>query len=127
MSHLSSHWKRRPELAGAPSGLSAWLTEPDSLTARIVARCTHFRVRILSEHFSIPNADEYAWLGLRHGRRVWVRDVLLLADEIPVVFAHSVVAPLALRGAWHIARAIGNRPLGAALFADPLIDRKSVV
>ena len=119
-------WTSQPSLSSAPSALHDWLTAPESLTARIVARCEHFRVRVVGEAHVLPNLDEYAWLGLRAGRCAWVRDVLLLADDIPVVFAHSVVALSALRGSWHIAQAIGNRPLGAALFADPLIARSDI-
>lgn len=54
---------------------------------------------------------------------MWVREVLLIADDRPVVFAHSVLRLQDLTGAWHMARAIGSRPLGAALFADPGIRR----
>jgi chorismate--pyruvate lyase len=40
-----------------------------------------------------------------------------------VIFAHSVVAPRALKGAWRMLSALGARPLGAALFADARIQR----
>jgi chorismate--pyruvate lyase len=67
--------------------------------------------------------DERTLIGLPAGRQAWTREVLLLADDVPVVFAHSVLAPRDLTGAWHMAQAIGSRPLGAALFADPGIRR----
>lgn len=116
-------WKSSPALAGAPAYLHAWLSDPASLTARIVARSDSFRVRVLRETRAQPFADERALIGLPAGRHAWTREVLLIADGIPVVFAHSVLAPRDLTGAWHMARAIGSRPLGAALFADPGICR----
>jgi chorismate--pyruvate lyase len=116
-------WKARPALAGAPAFLHPWLSDPHSLTARIVARCQDFRVRVLLESRQVPGEDERAMIGLPRGRSAWVREVLLIADELPVVFAHSILAPRDLTGAWHMARAIGSRPLGAALFADPGIRR----
>lgn len=123
MQRQESRWKAHPAGAGAPAVLRPWLTDPASLTARIVARCTHFEVRVLRELRARPCPDERALLGLPPGRHAWTREVLLVADGVPVVFAHSVLAPRDLTGAWHMARAIGSRPLGAALFADPGIRR----
>jgi chorismate lyase len=123
MSRQDSRWKPRPNLAGAPAFLHPWLSDPGSLTARIVARCARFEVRVLGERRALPFSDERMLIGLPTGRHAWTREVLLLADDVPVVFAHSVLAPRDLLGAWHMARAIGSRPLGAALFADPCIIR----
>lgn len=123
MSRRESRWKPRPALAGAPAYLHPWLSDPGSLTARIVARCGRFQVCVLGEYRAPPFNDERALIGLPAGRHAWTREVLLLADDIPVVFAHSVLAPRDLNGAWHMAQAIGSRPLGAALFADPGICR----
>ncbi len=123
MSRQEFRWKPRPALAGAPAYLHPWLSDPGSLTARIVARCSQFQVRVLGETRAPPFADELTLIGLRHGRHAWTREVLLVADGVPVVFAHSVLAPRDLNGAWHMAQAVGSRPLGAALFADPGICR----
>jgi chorismate--pyruvate lyase len=123
MSRQDTRWKPRPALAGAPDFLHPWLADPGSLTARIVARCGNFRVRVLGEHRARPFADERLLIDLPAGRSAWTREVLLVADDEPVVFAHSVLAPRDLTGAWHMAQAVGSRPLGAALFADPGICR----
>jgi chorismate--pyruvate lyase len=124
MLHPDTCWKARPTLTGAPTYLHAWLTDPASLTARILARCHTFQIRILGETRRRPFLDERLLIGLPPGRSAWTREVLLVADGIPVVFAHSVLAPRDLTGAWHMARAIGSQPLGAALFADPGIRRE---
>lgn len=123
MSRQDTRWKPRPALAGAPGYLHPWLADPGSLTARIVARCKAFRVHVLGERRARPFVDERLLIGLSAGRHAWTREVLLYADDEPVVFAHSVLAPQDLTGAWHMAQAIGARPLGAALFADPGICR----
>ena len=123
MSRRESRWKPRPALTGAPAYLHPWLSDPASLTARIVAHCARFQVRVLGECRALPFNDERTLIGLPVGRHAWTREVLLLADNVPVVFAHSVLAPRDLVGAWHMAQAIGSRPLGAALFADPGICR----
>lgn len=120
---LLARWRARPSRAGTPSALRPWLTDPGSLTARIRTRCGQFSVSVLSQALGRAHPDEAALLGLRQGERVWVREVLLLADAVPVVFARSILPYRNVRGAWNLFHGIGSRPLGAALFADPRIER----
>ncbi len=123
MSRQFFRWKTSPSLAGAPVHLHPWLADPGSLTARILSRCKRFRVAVLRETQARPLAEESDLLDLPPMRHAWIREVLLLADDVPVVFAHRALSPKDLTGAWHMARAIGSRPLGAALFRDPGITR----
>src|SRR5438132_11988334 len=62
-------------------------------------------------------------MGLAANEQAWVRDVVLWADDRPVVFAHSVLPRAHVRGAWQLFSGMGTRPLGAALFADPRVRR----
>ena len=50
--------------------------------------------------------------------------MLLEADGVPVVYARSMMPRRNLRGPWTRFTGLGNRPLGAALFADPRIVRQ---
>ncbi|MBI1904823.1 MAG: chorismate lyase [Rhodocyclales bacterium] len=116
-------WHARPERSGTPAALRPWLTDPDSLTARIRVRCGAFSVAVVRQAPGRAMRDETTLLGLRTHERVWVREVLLVADGVPVVFARSVVSRRHVRGAWYLFHGVGSRPLGAALFADPRIAR----
>lgn len=98
--------------------MASWLTERGSLTARCQAACGQFRVRLLAHGLGRPLADEADAVGARRGR-VWVREVVLECDGVPVIFAHTVL-PAAPRGRltrW-LAR-LGSRSLGSLLFAYP--------
>ena len=111
-----------PRLAGSAPYLS-WLREPGSLTARLKASCREFSVHCLRQVQQPAGRDEGVFLGLRPGSRVWVREVLLCCDGVPVVFAHTVMArrprhPFDLRFG-----ALGERSLGSLLFSDPRIVR----
>lgn len=123
MKGIDRSWKTQPFQVRAPRPLRPWLTDSGSLTARVKARCGELRVRVLRQRMARPHEDERRLVSLPPGRLAWVREVLLLADGRPVVFAHSILAPRHLRGPWHMAAGMGGRPLGAALFADPLIQR----
>ena len=116
-------WLAHPPRAALPPALLPWLKDAGSLTARIRARCTRFEVRVLCQRLARVRRDEALLLGLRPGERAWVREVLLVADGRPVVFARSLLPPRNVRGAWNLFHGIGSRPLGQALFSDPAISR----
>jgi chorismate--pyruvate lyase len=95
-----------------------WLRDRGSLTARIQAR-GRFAVRVLRQGLGLPTADEARRLGIEPGVLAWIREVALLCDEQLVVFAHTVL-PRRPRGPLHVWLArLGNRSLGALLFAHP--------
>ena len=103
--------------------LRRWLLDRGSLTRRIRLRCEHFRLDMLSQHYAVVRHDERTAIGLRAGAQCVEREVSLNCGQQPLVFAHSVVAPRALRGAWRMLSGMGTQPLGAALFADARIER----
>ena len=103
--------------------LRRWLLDRGSLTRRIQLRCRNFRLDVLSQRITHARPDERAVIGVRAGAHCMEREVSLNCGTQPLVFAHSVVAPHALKGAWRMVSALGRRPLGAALFADPHITR----
>jgi chorismate--pyruvate lyase len=103
--------------------LRRWLLDRGSLTLRIQLRCDDFRLDLLSQHIAAVERGERAILGVRAGVQCVVREVSLNCGQRPVVFAHSVVESRALRGPWRMLMTLGARPLGAALFADPRVER----
>lgn len=62
-------------------------------------------------------------LGCPHGH---VREVLLLVDGRPAVWARSATSVLAARGAWRAIHGLGNRPLAELLFSDPAVRRAAL-
>ncbi len=118
-----SRWKTRLMRTADSSPYYDWLVHVGSLTERLRRSCRRFEVNLLRQELARPCPDETAALGLRLGRRAWVREVTLLCAGRPVVFAHSVLPPPGLRSGWHLVGGLGERPLGALLFSDPLIER----
>jgi chorismate lyase len=106
--------------------LYLWLSDEASLTARLAARCTRLTVQVLSQRLALPHPDEAAVLGLRPRERACVREVLLCTDGVAQVYARSIMPRSSLRSDWRLFGRIGNRPLGSALFADPLVSRSAL-
>ena len=100
-----------------------WLMDDGSLTARLKARYKDFSVRPVLLKNAKALTDESALLGLKANQHALIREVLLMGNNQPVVFAHSVLPRASLRGAWRGLGKLGNKPLGAALFANPKVKR----
>jgi len=109
---------------GCGAGLAPWLRDRGSLTLRIQQHCASFAVRGVRNGLARIALDEAALLGVASPHLAWSREVFLYADGRPVVFAHSACARRHLRGPWSAVRGLGNRPLGALLFAHPLVERR---
>jgi len=117
---MSTDWLTSAWQAGA---WRHWLTDRGSLTRRLQQSCPDFRVIRLQQAMGRPNRDECGTLGLFPGRQAMIREVLLLNADAPLIFAHSVIPLSGLIGPWAGLTSLGNRPLGAALFTNPRIQR----
>ncbi|SDH54491.1 MULTISPECIES: chorismate lyase [unclassified Nitrosomonas] len=100
-----------------------WLLHRDSLTRLIQQRCSKFSVDPLFQSLAPACTDELVMMNLRRGELALVREVYLYCGDIPVVFAHSVVARKHLQSAWRGLSRLGNRSLGTMLFTNPMIKR----
>ena len=106
--------------------MESWLTDAGSLTRRLRQDSTRFELRLLRQGAARSLRDESVLLGLPHGRKVWRRDVLLIADGVPRVLGHSVCALSALRGPWRLLRHLGVKPVGDAVFTRPQTRRSAM-
>ena len=112
------HWRPRPLRRLDNNGLRDWLTDPGSLTARLQLHGV-FTLRLLRQGLARPNPDEAALLGQSAGRLARIREVALYCDNRVLVFAHTVLsrAPRGPLCRW--LDRLGERSLGALLFAHP--------
>ncbi|RZA28048.1 MAG: chorismate lyase [Lysobacteraceae bacterium] len=116
-------WQPHAGALRAPERMRDWLTTDGSLTARLMAHSSAFRVRRLHQNATTCLADEARAIGLPRPGRVWEREVLLECDGIPRVFGHTVVPASCTASDWPLFSALGERSLGTTLFYDPLVRR----
>ncbi len=101
-----------------------WLLDRASLTQRIIGACDGlFRVRVLSQHWTRPMSNEAKALGMRRSGHALVRQVLLLCNDVPWVYARTVIPRRTLTGRQRRLAHLKSRSLGAMLFADPSMRR----
>lgn len=121
--HVATRLHRRD----VPESALRWLLDPASLTRRIQSACHGcFRVEVLFQGWARPQRNEMHALGMRHGSTGFVREVHLLCDEQPWVFARTVIPRTTLTGPRRCLTRLKSRPLGAVLFADPTMQRGPV-
>ena len=115
-------WQQIP-----PTGrLRAWITDRDSLTARIMHHFSDFNLLRVGQRLAVPLIDERRVLNLRASQFALVREVMLRSGNTPLVFAHTAVNPRDLSGAWRGLSRLGSRPLAEMLFHDPLVSRMPI-
>jgi chorismate lyase len=108
-----------------PAGMQAWLRDVGSLTRRVIQRCGEgsFRVRLLHQGWASPLNSERRLLRTRRGVIMLIREVELLCNEQPWVFARTLIPATSLQRAARRLTRLGERPLGAVLFNDPGVHR----
>jgi chorismate--pyruvate lyase len=104
--------------------LADWLFDPASLTERVTQACSgRFSVRILRQGWGAPMLNEARCLKMRRNSYALIREVHLLCNNQPWVFARTIIPPRTLCGKQRRLAHLGQKPLGALLFADKSMQR----
>ena len=82
-----------------------------------------FSVRVLSQQWVVPEIDEARILNIPYRQTTLLRQVQLLCGDIVCVYARSIIPQKTLEGKHRRLRFLGDRPLGAYLFANPSLHR----
>ena len=104
---LQNHLNEQPTAA-----LKDWLLASGSLTQKLKTCCDKFEVKVLGEGHLSPMAGEFP-----AEPKVWVREVLLCLDDVPWVFARTLVPDAMLQANPNEFIGLGTRPLGELLFS----------
>ncbi|KGJ92562.1 chorismate--pyruvate lyase family protein [Colwellia psychrerythraea] len=121
---LSGQWLSPDEEAcsSLPTLLRDWLLDEGSLTARLKNQSGHFMVKVIGEQKQPCSAAE-ACDFIKVGEPVLVREVLLYCDNVPQVFARSLLPLASLTGAEQVLANLGEQPLGQVLFNNSSLQR----
>jgi chorismate--pyruvate lyase len=118
-----AHWFLHVNGVKPSPEMRAWLSDTASLTMKLTAVSSQFRIRRLRQEHSLCLADEFEEAGLARRCRVQEREVLLQCDGCPMVFAHTILPLSATASDWPFFGRLGERSLGTTLFGDPRVTR----
>ena len=100
-----------------------WLLDSGSLTQRLKLECKNsFKVQVIKHECEMPSDSEQNFLG-QPAIEANIREVLLICDGKPRVFARSVLPLSSLEGPNKELLKLGERPLGEFLFTHPAMKR----
>lgn len=110
-----------------PRAVLDWLLDSSSLTERLRRHCEgRLRVRVIDQTWARPERGEAQALGIRYSERALVRQVQLLGNGEPWVFARTVIPVRSLQGPQRRLARLGTKPLGAVLFTDKSMRRENL-
>lgn len=109
----------RPTQGCVSASLCRWLHAPGSLTARLRAHGT-VSLRLTRQGRLPLWPQEREALGVQEAH---VREVVLLVDGRPAVWARSVTPLTAVKGPWKAMKGLGTRPLAELLFTHRRVQR----
>jgi chorismate--pyruvate lyase len=119
----NAQWHDHVNAVNPSPRIRRWLTDRDSLTRKLIEHCRHFRVQRLRQQRAYCLMDECAVVALPRRVNVHEREVLLRCDDVPVVFAHTIMPLAATASDWPFFSSLGERSLGTTLFGDPQVLR----
>ena len=129
MSAFDARWMPLSQLryACVDRSLYGWLSDNGSLTQRLIEHCDgKFEVRLRAQRWKPPLLSESRLLDMKVGEYAMVREVELLCNGTPHVFARTLIPKSSLTGRASHLQGLGSKPLGALLFSDPTTRRSAI-
>lgn len=112
-------WHSPEKYPSLPNNLADWLLNTGSLTERLQALTTIFRVNLLGQNSAPLDNSELALLSKSVNKDWQVREVVLQGEvhgqSIDWVFARSILPDLLCKSTW---ANLGSQPLGQRIFND---------
>lgn len=110
-----------------PRDYRSWVFDTGSLTQRLIAATRgQFRVHVLKQFHGGVSKEEHSILGLAPRALPFIREVELICNNSPWVYARTIIPRATEAGPGRYLTRLGNQPLGAALFTDPDIYRGNI-
>lgn len=119
---IPTTWQDWDSVTVPDAYLKNWLLDTGSLTERLQSQCRQFSVAVIGQRPIPLDLEELNQLDGKNSNSLkWhVREVMLLGDGRPWVFARSIIPQSLCEG--DLAQ-LGNKPLGKIIFNDSRFSR----
>lgn len=110
-----------------PGNVQSWTYESGSLTQRLRSYYGDaIAVKILLQRWHKPFLSERRLLTLPEHRYSLIREVLLHADDKPLILARTIIPAATIKATQNTLSHLGNRPLGEIIFSYPRLERMAM-
>lgn len=101
----------------------SWLSESGSLTERLKQHCQYFSLKLILQDWGKSLPTEANALQMAPTAPAMVREVALVCDEKPCIFARTIIPAATYAANEASLVTLGTTPIGNLLFADTKIQR----
>ena len=105
--------------------IKSWLLEQGPITKRIKS-IAEFRLELIQDELSDATDDEILFLKI-DSEEIRIREVILYGNEIPIVFARTIIPNTTIEKGLKELGKIGNKPLGDILFEKDIFSKEDIV
>jgi len=107
-----------------PANATSWIYEAGSITQRLRDYYgSSVRVQVLNNQWQRAFISESRLLKTHPEKYTLTREVLLYADDTPLVLARTIIPERTISSAQQNLSHLGNRPLGEVIFSYPQLER----
>jgi chorismate--pyruvate lyase len=112
-------WNKNIQIDGK---LKYWLLDMKSLSYRIrnIAKLEIIPVEIRGSNIFVNEKKIFGNIKSEH---LYLREVLIYADKLPIMYARTILPSNYLRGFWHKIKNLNNKPLADIVFERRMIIR----
>ena len=112
-------WNKNIQIDGK---LKYWLLDMKSLSYRIrnIAKLEIIPVEIRGSNIFVNEKKIFGNIKSEH---LYLREVLIYADKLPIMYARTILPSKYLRGFWHKIKNLNNKPLADIVFERRMIRR----
>ena len=105
--------------------IKSWLLEEGPITKRIKSN-KEFKLKLIQDEVSAVDESEKQFINY-NSTNIRVREVLLFGDEIPMVFARTIIPISTIEEGLADLGTLGNKPLGDILFEKDVFLKEDVL
>ena len=121
--NISGQWHSSQDCQVSCPTLKNWLLNTGSLTERLQDHCHTFQLEVIgyqNESVSLADAEKIDC----DSSIVIVREVILSGDDVPWVFAHTIMPQALFEDGVNDLANLQDKPLGSVIFNDPKFSRQ---
>lgn len=121
----SASWLSEITAEQCSEKIRSWLYDPRSLTKKLEKSCHKFHIRVKQQLTINPAVSKLSHY-FDNTDKIFVREVFLCCDDLPVVFAQTEIPLSTLTEQQTQLAEIGTQSLGKILFQDPSMRRGAI-
>ena len=125
------HWRRKYNLNVSDLGIDLihmnhWIKNKSSLTDRI-KKIANLKIKLVTNNYKNKNLllSEKNFFPLHKAENIYLREVIIFANGVPIMYARTVLPRKYLRGYWNDIKKLNTNSLSRIVYENPSIKRSN--